>query len=99
MFEPIDDKPPSATAPPSTIIVVVALLLAAAVFSYLAAYAIAGALVSADLIRAWPPEADPRPRWFLTSFIILVAVFMLVAGTARMLSRRSLSHIDAIDTD
>ena len=97
MFEPIDDQPACDPPPPSTIGVVIALLLAAVVFSYLSAYAIAGALASAELIRPWSPDADPRPRWFFTSFLILVILFALVAGVARGISRRSLNHIDAID--
>src|SRR5688572_16670151 len=79
------------TAPKSGLIKVLCLLAVTAVlFSYLGAYAVAGVLANADLIPKWSPAADPRPKWMLAGFILLVVVFSLIALVFRIVSRRNL---------
>lgn len=90
------DPAVAAAPPPRTATVLVLLAVAACVFSYLGAYALMGALVSADVISAWPPGDDPRPRNMLIGFIGLMAFFTLSAGAFRLLSSRQLRRIDAM---
>jgi ABC-type branched-subunit amino acid transport system permease subunit len=72
------------------------LTLAALTFSYLGAYAVAGALVDSDVLAHWPPGHDPRPRWMACLFGMLLGASFLVSAIARFLSRRQLSRIDAM---
>ena len=74
----------------------VLLVLAALAFSYLGTYAVTAALVSADVLPAWPPGADPRPRWMACVFAALVSVLLAIAGAARFFSSRQLRRIDSI---
>src|SRR5688500_17680035 len=53
---------------PRTLTVLGLIAAAALVFSYLGAYALADALVSAEVLQAWPRDSDPRPRWMLVGF-------------------------------
>ena len=89
--------------PPSgwtkTITVLALLLVAALVFSYLGAFAATGALQSAGLIDKWPSHADPRPRWMLRTFCILMGGFLLLGGGFRFLSWRQCRGIDATAED
>ena len=84
---------------PRTATVLGLLALTSLTFSYLGAYAVSGALVSAEVIRAWPPGADPRPKWLAIGFCSLLASFVLLGGVARCLSRRQLRSIDAMDQE
>ena len=81
-------------AKPRTATVLGLLVLTSLTFSYLGSYAVAGALVNADVLRPWPPGADPRPRWLAVGFCVLLACFVCVGGVARCLSRRQLRRID-----
>lgn len=84
---------------PRTLTVLAVLMAVALVFSWLFAYALADALVSAELLSPWTTSSDPRPRWLLGCFTGLMLLFGSVAATARALSRRQLRRIDAMDED
>ena len=81
-------------AKPHTATVLGLLALTSVTFSYLGSYAVAGALVQAEMIRPWAADADPRPRWLLTAFCVLMLCFMFVGAAARQLSRRQLKDIE-----
>ena len=68
------------------------LTLAALTVSYLVAYAIAGALVDSDVLAHWPPAQDPRARWMAYLFAALMGTSLLVAASARILSRQRRSE-------
>lgn len=80
-------------APPSTYTVLGLLALTSLTFSYLASYAITGALVSQQVISPWHGH-DPRPRWLITGFCLLMLVFM---SAGELLRRWSKSDFKAID--
>ena len=80
----------------NTLVVLTLLVLAAATFSYLGAFAVSDALVSADVLPRRPPGEDPRPGWTLNGFVALLTVFSLAALAARFASRRQLRRIDAM---
>ena len=90
-----DDELPSPSKPRTTTVLAL-LTLAALTFSYLGAYAVAGALVDSDVLPHWLPGHDPRPQWMACLFIALLGVSLLVSVVARFLSRRQLSRIDAM---
>ena len=77
----------------------IVLMFAACTLSYLIAYAAPGALVSADILKPWPSYDDPRPRWMVTSFVLLLGSFILITMFFRMLSRLSMRRIDAMTED
>ena len=70
------------------------LLLVAVVFSYLGAFALTNALVSADLLDRWPAGSDPRPRWMLTSFASLTAAFAVIALWLKWTSWRHMRPVE-----
>lgn len=72
------------------------LTLVATAFSWLGSYAVANALVGAEVIRPWQPESDPRPKWFLLGFCLLMLGFILLGGFFRFMSQRQLKEIDAM---
>lgn len=84
---------------PNSLMVLALLMAVALVFSWLLAYALAEALVSAELLSPWTAGADPRPRWLLGCFVGLMTLFGTVALLARHLSRRQLRRIDAMSDD
>jgi hypothetical protein len=59
----------------------------------------ADALVNAEIVPRWPPGADPRPKWMVSGFFLLMFAFMGVAALFRWLSCRQLRAIDAMETD
>lgn len=81
-------------AKPRTVTVLGLLALTSLTFSYLGSYAVAGVMVQAEMLRPWTADADPRPRWLLTAFCVLMLCFMSLGAAARQLSRRQLKHID-----
>lgn len=81
---------------PRTGLVVLLLVAAAAVLSFLVAYGLTGVLVEAEVLSAWPPHADPRPRWLAMGFVGLLSVFVAAAIAVRQLSRWQLRQIDAM---
>jgi len=87
-------SPAVAQPRPRTITVLGMLTAAALVFSYLGAYALADALVAAEVLQAWPRESDPRPRWLLVGFVSLLGTFLVVGALFKWMSRRELQQID-----
>ena len=82
---------------PRTVTVLGLLVGAAAILSYLGAYAMVNALVAAEVLKAWPRESDPRPKWFLIGFVLLVALFGSVGAAFRFFSSRHLKQIDEME--
>jgi hypothetical protein len=87
---------PAPARRPRTITVLVLLAVMAVILSYLFAFALTGALASADVIKAWPRGTDPRPKWFLYTFVALMSCILLFGGIAQLVSRRQLRSIDAM---
>jgi pilus assembly protein TadC len=71
-------------------------VLTALTFSYLFAYAVTNALVSANVLSSWPAGTDPRPRRLLITFASLLTFFLIGAMVARVCNRRRLREIDAM---
>ncbi|HWP39999.1 MAG TPA: hypothetical protein VNL70_03665 [Tepidisphaeraceae bacterium] len=71
----------------------------AAVLSYLGAYAMTGALVAAELIKPWPADRDPRLRWFVVGFLVLMALFTAAAALARYVGARHLKAIEQMEQE
>jgi membrane associated rhomboid family serine protease len=84
---------------PRTTTVVGLLCAAAAIFSYLGSYAVTNALVAADLLKPWSRDHDPRPLWFVAGFVLLMALFLAIAGMARFLSSRHLRQIEQMEKE
>jgi hypothetical protein len=94
----IDSDEATAQAPkPNTLTVVALLLVAAATFSYLGAYAATNALANAGLIRPISHDHDPRMRWALTCFVLLMSLFGLIALVSRIVGRRQVRRIDRMN--
>lgn len=87
-------------APPrgaSTLNVLVLLVVAAVVFSYLAAYALTNALLKAGLIEQWSTEHDPRPRWMLICFGVVLSLFLVMSALLRWSSNRQMRAMEAME--
>lgn len=82
---------------PKTVAVLGVLVVAAALFSYLGAYCVTNVLVQNDVLRAWAPGPDPRPRWMLFGFAGLLVVFSAAAALFRYASARQLKRIDEME--
>lgn len=85
------------TAPPSRpkAMTVVGLLAASSlILSWLSSYAVAGALVSAEIIRPWQQGQDPRLKWMGISFAALMGVFGLIALLLSRVSSKEVKEID-----
>ena len=91
---PDGDGAAAAGPKPNTVAVLGLLALTSLTFSYLGAYAVSGALVQAEVLHRWGPDADPRPKWLAVGFCVLLLAFMCVGAVARHLSRRELRQID-----
>ncbi len=96
MNEP-DFQPQSPASGPKTSTVLALLAVISAVFSYLGAYAMANALVAAEMIRPWSADHDPRFLWFLIGFVVLLGIFLSIGVAARYVSARNLKQIDAME--
>lgn len=89
---PVNERPKTAT--------VVGLLIAAAmIISYLSSYAVANAMVAADVVKPWPADSDPRPKWFIIGFIILITLFGGIAMAARQLSALQMKKFDEMEKE
>jgi hypothetical protein len=82
---------------PRTATVLGLLVGAAAILSYLGAYAMANALVAAEVVKPWPREQDPRFRWFLVGFVVLVSLFAGLGAMFRFFGSRHLKQIDEME--
>lgn len=91
------------TAPPpqrpSTITVISLLVVLAAVLSYLCSYAMANALVKAEVFKPWPHDHDPRPTWFIVGFLVLISLFTGVGAAVRFVSARHMKQIEEMEED
>ena len=83
--------------PPRTLTVLGLLAVTALTFSYLGSYAVTNALVANEVMRPWSDGQDPRPRWLVTGFCVLMLAFVLVGGFFRVLGRRELKQIEAMN--
>jgi hypothetical protein len=89
------DEAESVQPPKPKIVVVLGLLtLAASTFSYLGAYAVTSALANAQMIPPISRDHDPRLRWALCSFVIIMTLCGVVALLLRLVSRRQFQRID-----
>jgi hypothetical protein len=88
-----------AAAKPSTMTVIGLLALTSLTFSYLGAYAVSGALVRSEVLKHWPADHDPRPRWLALGFFVLLTCFLAVGGLVRFLSKRQLRQIDEMSDE
>jgi hypothetical protein len=84
---------------PRTATVLILLSLTAAIFSYLGTYAMANALVAAEVIKPWPRDHDPRLMWFAAGFVALMTLFLAVGGLARRMSALNLRQIDKMEEE
>jgi hypothetical protein len=91
------DGPECVEVKPNVAAVLGLLVLAALTFSYLGAYAVTSALVNAEMIRPISREHDPRLRWALCMFVIIMSLFGLVALIMRLVSRRQFARIDQMN--
>jgi hypothetical protein len=91
------DGPECVEPKPKVAAVLGLLVLAALTFSYLGAYAATSALANAEMIRPISREHDPRLRWALCMFVIIMSLFGLVALVMRLVSRRQFARIDEMN--
>ncbi|HEY7118670.1 MAG TPA: hypothetical protein VH475_18920 [Tepidisphaeraceae bacterium] len=84
----------AAERPPRTLTVLGMLALTSLTFSYLGTYAMTNTLVAQHLIQPWTHGHDPRPRWLITWFCVLMLAFM---GIGEFLRRWGRSDFKAID--
>ena len=84
---------------PKTATVLGLLAAVAAMLSYLGTYAMANALVSAEVLKPWPSDHDPRPKWFVVGFVVLSALFAVIGGIARHVSARGLKQIEEMELE
>lgn len=85
----------AARSVPRTTTVLVFLAAFAITMSYLCIYAGTNALVASNVMPAFPPGADPRPRWMINTFIVGFAAFTVFGLLFRWMSLRQLRRIDA----
>ncbi len=83
-----------AQSSPRTVTVLVFLAAFAITVSYLSVYAVTNALIAANMMSAWPVEADPRPHWMLNAFAGFFGAFAVIALFFRWTSHRQLRRID-----
>jgi hypothetical protein len=79
---------------PRTSSVLGLLALTALTFSYLVSYAVTNALVAEQVMSPWPREHDPRPKWLIMGFCLLMLVFMILGEVLRRLSLNEFKAID-----
>jgi len=84
---------------PRTLTVLGLLAGTALIFSYLIAYAMTNALISAEVIARFPAGQDPRLRNFVISFFALIGLFVGIAALAKFSTRRQMQRLDALDAD
>ena len=80
--------------PPRKLAVLGLLGLTSLTFSYLGSYAVANVLVSEHIIQPWSRANDPRPRWLITAFCVLMLTLMVGAELLRRWGRSDFKAID-----
>jgi hypothetical protein len=91
-FNPVDGP-----QRPRTTSVLGLIAIAAAVFSYLWSYCLTDALVAAEFLNPLPKDYDPRPKWLVSSWFVLMVVFMVMGYLLQKISSRQLSTIDDME--
>jgi hypothetical protein len=94
-----DAAPSSQDQRPNTTTVIGLLVGAAAVFSYLIAYAMTNALAAADVIKPFTRDHDPRLKWFLATFCVLLMIFAGFGAMVRHISTRNLREIEQMEKE
>ena len=80
---------------PKILFVMGVLAAVALTFSFLGSYAVYNALVSAGVLQQFEGK-DPRPRWLMIGFGVLMVLFIGIAEFFRFLSKRQFKKIDAM---
>ena len=80
---------------PKTLVVMGVLAATALTFSFLGSYAVYNALVSAGVVQQYTGK-DPRPKWLVIGFCVLMVIFIGVGEFFRFLSKRQFKAIDAM---
>ena len=93
------ESAPPAEVRPRTTTVVGLLVGVALIISYLSSYALANALVAADVVKPWPADSDPRPKWFIAGFMVLITLFAAIAFAARHLSANQMKKFDEMEAE
>ena len=83
-----------AQKPPKLATVIVFVAAFAIIASWLGVYAVTNALIAAEVIKEWPVNADPRPRWMLTTFFAIFGAFTVISLMFQWMSWRQLKRID-----
>ena len=99
MDQPEFESAPSAEQRPRNTTVLGLLVSVAGIFSYLGSYALSSAMVKADLVKPWTAGHDPRPKWFVFSFALLMLLFLACGALVRILSARHLKQIEAMEQE
>lgn len=84
---------------PRTVSVLTVLMVTAVVLSYLVSYALPHALVAANAMQPWPAYADPRPRWMVLCFTVLLSTFVVLMGIFYLLNALQVRRIDSMVED
>jgi hypothetical protein len=95
--ELLDDGESAEPPKPRTLTVLGLLVVTAVTFSYLGAYAVTSALANAEMIPPISRDHDPRLRWALCSFVIIMTVCGIIATVLRLVSRRQFQRIDRMN--
>jgi hypothetical protein len=95
----LDLNPVEGERRPKTLVVLTLLSLAALVFSYLWAYCLTDALVSAEIRSPIGAGDDPRPRWLVTGWFVLMSVFLVAGWVLKVASARQMRSIDAMEDE
>jgi hypothetical protein len=93
----VDESAPPQPARPKTVAVIGLMAGVALIFSYLIAYCLVNALVTAEVMTPWKPGHDPRPWLLIGGFVVLTGLFLALATLFRWASRRQLSRIDEME--
>src|SRR5438445_11531040 len=91
----LEDENKPGLKPPRTMTVVVFLAVFAIVLSWISCYAVPNALVAAEVLKPFGHEADPRPRWLVTAFVVIFAASGLLGMLLEWRYRRRLRRDDS----
>lgn len=94
--DPEDDLS-SRPATPSTVTILAAGLCVALLFAWLGVYALTNALASAELIKPFTADHDPRLTWLGISVAFILTLQLAAFVTLRHISQRHKNIIEALD--
>ena len=92
-----EDKP--GMKPPRTMTVMVFLAAFAVVMSWISCYAVPNALIAADVLKPFGHEADPRPRWMVTAFVIIFAASSILGSALGVVALSDSNQAVRINAD